>query len=307
MIVYLDIILLLNIVFNAMILMLTRYFVRSNRSKKRIIYGSIVASLLVVIEMYLPLSSMFNFVSKIMYSIIIVIITLGWNGIMSLCKHIGVFYFTSFSIGGGMFGFHYLLKDMFTYHAESPFLTVRNIYGEDIQLMFVVVSFPLIWFFTKRRMDEHVQVKIKYDQFYKVRLTLNGQSYETTGYIDSGNHLIDPITRRPVVLCDEGFLKHFFNEEDWQVLVNCVQNTNDTDLPASIEHKVFIVPFQGVGGETNFLYTIKPDEIIVFYEGKQLTSSQVLVGIQLQPLTEDRQYQCLLHPQLIHFSTEKSA
>lgn len=208
-IVYLDIILLLNIVFNTMILMLTRYFIRSNRSRKRIVYGAIIASLLVVIEMYLPLTVRFGLISKVMYSILVIMITFGWNGIPTLCKHVGVFYFTSFSIGGGMFGFHYLLKDMFTYHAGSPFLTVRNIYGEDIQLMFVVISFPLIWFFTKRRMDEHVQVKIKYDQFYKVRLTINGQSCETTGYIDSGNHLIDPITRRPVVLCDEDYLKHF--------------------------------------------------------------------------------------------------
>lgn len=257
--------------------------------------------------MYVPIDMLTSVWGKILYSIGIILITFGFKGIQSLFKTVGVFYFTSFSIGGGMFGLHFLFEDMFTYENSRLLLTTHNIYGDEFHLMFIVICFPILYFFTKRRMDEHVQAKIKYDQFYDVILTLNGQSFKTTGYLDSGNHLIDTITRRPVVLCDASYLKDFFKPEEWRGLINSIEDDDYTSIPKVLEHKIFIVPFQGVGGETSYLYSIKPDEIQVFYEGRILETSHVLIGIQLQALTVNEDYHCLLHPQLIHFSNINSA
>src|SRR5690625_324073 len=290
-----------------MILLLTNYMIRSNTSKKRLLFGSIIATLLVPLQLLYPNFLVNSLWGKISYSVGIMLFTFGWRGILALCKTVGVFYFISFAIGGGMLGFHYLLEDVFTYSKSSLFLTAQNIYGDDIHLPFVVISFPLLWLFTKRRMDEHVQAKIKYDQLYQVTLTLNGQSFQTTGYLDSGNHLIDPITRRPVVLCDAPFLRNFFSDEDWDDLLQSIVNDDYALLPSVLQHRIFIVPFQGVGGETSYLYTIKPEAMTIYYEEKIIETSHVLIGIQMNTLTEDQHYHCLLHPQLIHFSKEISA
>jgi|SRR5690625_1957418 len=287
-----------------MILLLTHYLIRSVRSKKRIILGSVFATLFVPLQMYGLITSGWV---KIVYSIGIILVTFGWQGILTFCKTIGVFYFISFSIGGGMFGFHYLLSDLFAYSDQRLFLTAHNIYGDEVNLMFLFISFPIVWLFTKRRMDGHVQAKIKYDQFYEVVLMLNGQSLKTTGYLDSGNHLIDPITKRPVVICDATLLQRFFSEKDWKAFVHSMDQDDYSSLPTSFEHKVFIVPFQGVGGETSYLYCLKPDLITIYYEGKVIETSHVLVGVQLRSLTESEHYHCLLHPQLIHLSKIKSA
>ena len=306
-IVYLDFILLLNVIFNGMILILTNYMIRSHTSKVRLLLGSVLATLLVPLELFYPETMITSLYGKILYSIGIILFTFGWRGILALCKTVSIFYFISFAIGGGMLGVHFLLDDMFTYSNSSLFLTTQNIYGDDIHLLFILITFPIFWLFTKRRMDEHVQAKIKYDQLYQVILTLNGQSYQTTGYLDSGNHLIDPITRRPVVLCDAPFLKQFFSVEDWGDLLKSIENDTYTSIPSILQQRVFIVPFQGVGGETSYLYTIKPDGLKIFYEGKTMETSHVLIGVQLNTLTEDQHYHCLLHPQLIHFSKELSA
>lgn len=305
--VYLDVIFLLNMICNGMILLLTRYLVRSNTSKKRILFSTLIASFIIFFQGHLSNSLLFSLSIKILYSMVIILVAFGYGGIISFIKKWTLFYFISFSIGGAILGVHYLLEDVLIYGNHQMMLTAENIYGEEIHLSFILVAFPIFWYFTKRRMDEHVETKIKYDQYYEVILTLNGQSIRTKGYLDSGNHLIDPITRRPVVLCDTKFLNKFFNEEDWNTFITSIAEEELSIVPPTLEQKLFIVPFQGVGGITNYLYCLKPEALTIFYQGKILETSRVLVGIQLQSLTENNAYHCLLHPQLIYFSNENTA
>lgn len=290
-----------------MILYLTNYLLRANVTKSKLLLGTLFATLMVPLQVYFPTLYFHPFIGKIFFSVVIIFIVFGWKGTLTFCKSIGIFYFTTFTIGGGLLGLHYLFQDFFLYENKQLLLTTTNMHGQEIHLTFIVIGFPILWYFTKRRMDEHVNTKIKYDQLYEMSLTINGHTLSTTGYLDSGNHLIDPITKRPVVLCDVVYLQHFFSKEEWSGLVKSIETNDVTTIPQSLQHKIFIVPFQGVGGETSYLYTMKPDAISILYEDKRMETTSVLVGIQLRPLTEDQKYHCLLHPQLIHMATEKSA
>lgn len=305
--IYLDFIIGMNLVFNGMILYLTSYLLRSNVTKWSLCIGTLLATALVPLQLYFSAFLFHHIVGKLLFSIFIVFVVFGWKGMMFFLKSISTFYFTSFTIGGGMLGVHYLFQDLFSLTHHPLLLTTKNMHGQDIHLLFVVIMFPLLWFFTKRRMDEHVTTKIKYDQLYDMTLSILGQSISTTGYLDSGNHLIDPITKRPVVLCDATYLQLFFDEKEWSGLLKSVEKNDVTSIPQTLQHKICIVPFQGVGGETSYLYTIKPDSISILYEGKQIKTTNVLVGIQVRPLTEEQNYHCLLHPKLVHMSTEISA
>lgn len=302
-----DVVFLLNMFCNGMILLLTRYFIRSNSSKKRIILATFVASFFVLFQAYLSTGILSSLLIKLLYSIMIIIVAFGYDGVIPFIKKWTLFYFVSFSIGGAILGLHYLVEDVFIYGKQQMMLTAENIYGEEVHLTFILIAFPVFWYFTKRKLDEHVETKIKYDQFYEIVLTLNGQSIATTGYIDSGNHLIDPISRRPVILCDAEYLKQFFSIKDWNTLSTSIKKDQLHELPPILDQKLFIVPYQGVGGTSNYLYCLKPESLTIMYEGKTLETNQVLVGIQLNSLTETKAYHCLLHPQLIYFSYENPA
>lgn len=291
-----------------MILLLTGYVMRLTTSKWKIIFGATAASCLLFLQVYLFEQLLFSLLMKIMFSIIIIIITFGYRGVGSFLRTWTAFYFITFALGGGILGVHYLLEDgMLSYTNHKLMLTAKNMYGDEVHIALILIGFPLIWLFIKGRMDDHVRIKIKYDQIYDVVLTVNGQSMRTKGYLDSGNHLIDTITRRPVVLCDTSFLKTFYPKEDWIGFIDCLKRNQLEEIPLLFKQKVFIVPFQGVGGTTNYLYCLKPELLTIFYQDKVLETSQVLVGIQLDTLTDNNAYHCLLHPQLIHFSKESSA
>lgn len=287
--------------------MLTKYLARSHTNLYRLVVGSLFATLLVPIIVYFPQSFFHTVLGKVLYSIIIIICTFGFRGVQQLLKKLFLFYFVSFSVGGGLFGLHYLVQDTFGNQTTNFLLYVKNIYGDQVSLLLIILGFPIVWLFTKIRMDMHVREKIKYDQMYECFLSFNNQNHQTIGYIDSGNHLVDPLSNRPVIICDEYFLKQFFNEPDWVMLREAIVNNEMSKIPSTIKKQISIVPFQGVGGSNDFLYTIRPDKLTIFYEENIIETNNVLIGIQLGVLTTEQSYQCLLHPQIIHMSSMRSA
>lgn len=307
MILYLDIIIILNLLFNLMILSLTKYLARVHTTIYRLLFGTMIATSLVPIVIYFPDSYFNSMLGKGIYSIFIVIAAFGIKSIFHIMKNICIFYFISFSIGGGLFGLHFLVQDTLGNKTNKFLLYVNNLYGDQMSLLIILIGFPIIWFFTKTRMDRHVKDKIKYDQMYNCIFTINEVSHQTVGYIDSGNHLVDPLSNRPVVICDETFLKNFFTDKDWELLCSSIINHDMEQIPTSIQKQISIVPYQGVGGNSDLLFTIRPDKLTVFYENEVIETNDVLIGIQLANLTADNSYHCLLHPQIIHLSTVRSA
>lgn len=290
-----------------MILLLTKYLARVQLTIYRLLLGTIIATLLVPILIYFPQSFFNSFLGKALYSIFIIICTFGYRGVQQSLKQLFLFYFISFTVGGGLFGLHYLVQDITGSQTTNFLLNVRNIYGDQVSLLLIIIGFPIVWLFTKNRMDRHVKDKIKYDQMYKCVLSFNNQLHQTIGYIDSGNHLVDPLSNRPVVVSDEPFIRKFFNEEDWMMLRNAIVNNDISTIPSVVKSRISIVPFQGVGGSNDFLYTIRPDKLTIFYEENIIETNNVLIGIQLGNLTADQHYHCLLHPQIIHLHAIKSA
>src|SRR5690606_11732638 len=196
---------------------------------------------------------------KILYSILIILVTFRFISFNRMIKQLLLFYFVSFAIGGGMFAAHYLLQSPVAITAAG-FLSFSSGYGDSISWIFVLIGFPIVFWFTKNRLDKHAIEKIRDDQLYEVSITINNRTLTTTGFIDSGNQLVDPLTKRPVVICDEVFLQQWFTREDWQHLKRAYEEFNMEQIPKSLENYIQVVPFHGVEGKSNFLFAIRPEK-----------------------------------------------
>jgi stage II sporulation protein GA (sporulation sigma-E factor processing peptidase) len=217
-----------------------------------------------------------------------------------------LFYFTTFAIGGGLIAVHFLLQNPIGL-SEGGLLTFNSGYGDPISIIFILVGFPIIWLFTKRRMDKHAVEKIRYDEMCPVSIQINHTTYSTIGYIDSGNQLVDPISKHPVSICDEQFLKQWFSKDEWQGLEKAHRELNFNKIPAVWEKRIRLIPYQGVEGKSNFLLALKPDKLIVYYGQEKIVTRKVLIGIQFARLTKDEAYHCLLQPQIIKIASVASA
>lgn len=304
--IYLDMVWILNFLLDLMLLMLTKALCREYTPKRRLVLGAIVASLIVPITLYFPNTYISTVLGKILYSILIIFVTFRFISVNRMVKQLLLFYFVSFSIGGGLFAAHYLLQKPIALSAAG-ILSYSSGYGDPVSWIFVVVGFPFVFWFTKSRMDKHAVEKIRYNQLYDVTIHFQNKSFTTTGFIDSGNQLIDPLTRRPVIICDEPFLKQWFQKEEWQQLKRAYDEFDLINIPLEWQKHIQVVPFHGVEGKSNFLFAIKPDKITISYGEQQIVSTKLLIGIQFSELTNDRRYHCLLHPQIIQLATIHSA
>lgn len=304
--IYLDAVLALNFFLDLMLLMLTQALARDGTKKRRLLLGAFVASLLVPISLYFPDTIFTSILGKLLYSILIIISAFGNSSIYRMTKLLLLFYFTTFAIGGGLIAIHFLFQNPIGLSINGV-LTYNSGYGDPVSWLFIIIGFPLVWLFTKARMDNHAVEKINYDQQCPVTIELKNKRYSTTGYIDSGNQLTDPLTKRPVIICDEGFLRQWFSDEEWDLLERAQESLSFEDLPKAWEKYIQIVPYQGVQGKSMFLFTIRPENLTIFYEGQIISTSNVLIGIQFAGLVKDQSYHCLLHPQIIKLAAAHSA
>ncbi|WP_042144990.1 sigma-E processing peptidase SpoIIGA [Paucisalibacillus sp. EB02] len=304
--IYLDAVWVLNFLLDFMLLMLTQALCRESTPKSRLILGAFFASLIVPMTLYFPNSYITTVFGKILYSILIILVTFRFITFNRMLKQLLLFYFVSFAIGGGLFAAHYLLQSPVALSAIG-FLSFSSGYGDPISWVFVVIGFPIVFWFTKNRLDKHAIEKIRYDQLYEVSIRIKNKAFSTTGFIDSGNQLVDPLTKRPVIICDEIFLQQWFTKEEWQNLKQAYEEFNIEQIPNSWENYIQVVPFHGVEGKSKFLFTIRPEKLTILYHNQQIEATKVLIGIQFADLTKDKRYNCLLHPQIIKLATIHTA
>ena len=304
--IYLDAVWLLNFLLDWMILLLTQSITRDNSRKFRIIIGAFVASCLVPISLFLPNSIIISPVGKGIYSLIIVATAFGLKNFRQFLQRLLTFYFVSFALGGGLIALHFMLGHQMD-ASNNGILTFQTGYGDQISWIFVGIGFPIIWLFTKLRMDKQVLESFRHDQMYEVMIQMKGKSFKTTGYVDSGNQLKDPLTHKPVVICDQYFMSNWFSEEELEVLELAQQDLSFDLLPSNWNDSFQIVPYQGVDGNRTFMMVLNPEKIVLSYDDKEITTNKVLIGIQFGQLATDGSYHCLLHPQLFNNSIRDSA
>ncbi|MDC3416472.1 sigma-E processing peptidase SpoIIGA [Aquibacillus salsiterrae] len=304
--IYLDAVWLLNFLLDFMILMLTQYITKANTSRLKLLFGAFIASVIVPITLFFPNSLLTAPMGKIIYSLFIILCTFGYENTRQFLKKLLFFYFISFVLGGGLIALHFLLnKQMYT--NGSGVLTYQTGYGDQISWLFIGFGFPLIWYFTKERLDKHAYEKFRHDQLYEVDIQILGKTFSTIAYVDSGNQLVDPFSRKPVVICDQAFMENWFSKEEIRILEQAQDKLVFEGFPDKLESLMNIVPYQGVNGNRTFMIVLKPENMLVKYENKQISTNKLLIGIQFGELAADGSYHCLLHPELFKHSVATSA
>lgn len=296
--IYLDVIMLICFIFNGAILFVVTYMMKQERSYTKLFFGTTLATLFVPVVVYFP-DSFFNTIAgKIFFSIAIILITIGFKPIYILVKSLMTFYVVSFVVGGAILSVHYMLAYSVQTSFRNLLLYVDNVYHSEVSLVIIFIGFPLTLFMTKVWSDKLAIQHFMSDQLYRITLSLNDKQHTTTAFLDSGNHLVDPLTNRPVIVCDATFLQTFFSEEDWLNVTNAIKKNEPQHIPIHLTNKISIIPFKSVA-DHHYLYAIKPDKLTIYMNTTAIKTKNVLVGIQLSSITNDDAYHCLLHPQLI--------
>ena len=244
--IYLDVIWLLNFSFDALLLLLTAITLKRRIVVWRLLVGSLIGSILVIV-MISPWSIYATHpIIKFTISLIIVGVAFGYKRFRYFIQGLLTFYFVTFMIGGGMIGVHYLLKSE-NGLMNNVIATNTSGFGDPISWTFVLVGFPLLWYYSRSRIYDIEMKKIKYDQIVRISISIEEITLNLRALIDSGNQLYDPITKNPVMVVDlqkvEQSLPPAIVSQSMNIESLSFEHEGEQPL---WENRIRIIPYRGV-------------------------------------------------------------
>ena len=180
--VYLDIIFIINFIFDFISLLGTSIVLKRNTKFLRIIIGSLLGELS-VLSIFIRFNTIELVLFKIVLSILINIVTFKFNNIRYFCMNIYYFYLIELGLGGLL----YMFKNSFNYNIIFELL---------IGIVFIYVFIKNI-----------KKLKNNYNKYFSIRLDINNNTYKLNAFLDTGNKLKDPYKKRPIILMNNNYLE----------------------------------------------------------------------------------------------------
>ncbi|RWZ60687.1 sigma-E processing peptidase SpoIIGA [Halobacillus fulvus] len=283
---------------DAMILNLTIGVTKVKASRIRLGLGAFIASTIVPLSVYYPDSWLVSSWGKVLFSLLIIWVAFSYSSLRKFLMQWISFYFITFAMGGSMLGVHYFLSTELNVQGGAV-ITFSGGYGDPVSWLFVVVGFPCSYLFTKWRLNEVAVHKMKLENIYNVTVEWNGKVAEVQGMIDSGNQLIDPVSRKMVFLADGQVWQQLIDRKVLADLTIEKVVTSMDQLPEEVESAVRLVPYQAAGISGQLLVTLLVDAITIETTEGPVRIEHPLLGVQQHDLTSDRSYQVLIHPHVM--------
>ncbi|GEN44827.1 sigma-E processing peptidase SpoIIGA [Alkalibacillus haloalkaliphilus] len=286
---YVDLIWLLNLLFDWMILLLVAWVTKSSFSHVRIFLGALFASLII------PLTLLFNWgvvdspIFKLGYSVFIILIAFSYQHFKAFLTRFLSFYLINFSIGGAVFGLHYFITtntDM-VINNHAPF-------GDTISWVVVLIMFPIAVYFTKDQLQQLTMFKLRSQQQFPVTILHQNRHVALNSFLDTGNQLKHPLTQHPVILVDEPTFKTWIDEETVELL----KRTEQMDF-WGLDDELQFIPYQKAGGEQGLLPAFLAEEVKVDLGQQIISTKKVYIGVHYGHFSKQMDVQCLLNPLLL--------
>lgn len=247
---------------NLWVLFLCRIFVHSKVSMKRVLLAAVIASAGECLILFLPFG-----VSQIK-------IILGFGGVTAgiiyylFCpksrerfqKLLLAAYLAALLLGGCL----ELMESIFYWEQES-------VLGLSTMTMLCGICIKYIY--------ERYKNGLKSDFIEVLLIFSTGESCKVTALVDSGNGLIEPISKKPVSLVEKRVLKPF--EKELQ--------------PNSFR----LVPFHSVGKSKGMIEAYSIEKMEMKKEGECIVIEKPMIGITKEVIAANEKYQMILHPALL--------
>lgn len=290
--IYLDVVIIENLIMNSIIMYATAIITKSKIKHIRILISSLIGAIYSVLSYISNLAIFSNLFTKILLSIIMVYIAFNPKDIKILGKITLLFYLTSFVFGGVAFAMIYIVKPQNILMKDGLFLGTYPL--KTIFLGAIVASIILITGF------KVVKSKFsKKDMFCNINIKIQGKEKNIKVMVDTGNLLKDPISGMPVIVIEHTELYDILPKE----ILNNLEKILGGDLeeiPENIKNeylsKLRVIPYSSLGKQNGMLLGIKADEVKV---EEEIIKNNVIIGIYNKALTKRGEYNGLIGIELI--------
>lgn len=214
--IYIDVILIENLIMNFIILYATGLVLKRKIKKVRLILASLLGAIYSLLTYISSFEIYTNIILKLILSILMVYIAFNAPNVKQIGKDLLLFYLVSFVFGGAAFAFIYIIKPQDILMKNGLFLGTYPlktvVLGAIIAFIIVIAAFKIV----KSRFSTK-------DMYCRIKIRLNEKEIETNAMIDSGNLLKEPISNTPVIIVEHTLLYDCMPKEILNNLENMIR------------------------------------------------------------------------------------
>jgi stage II sporulation protein GA (sporulation sigma-E factor processing peptidase) len=304
-VVYIDVVILVNFIMDYLIL-----WVSGKLSSLRIIKLRLMAAAglgaLYSLVVFLPEKSVFATLSaKILCSVMMLILGYAPVALSKFLRLLCFLYLTTFAMGGAVIGAIYLFTRTPGYIQVWNGAAILSNTFNYYWLVFGIVTA----FFLGNGGPAWIRKKWLENNFTRnLVIGIDGREISLEAYLDTGNQLKDPLTRKPVIVLEAQVLKGFVPEEFLQAVVN----KKETEL-ASLGNlldkewvkRLRLINFTSVGKKQGLIVGLRVDFVEVRTKNEIIRADDTIIGLVDGILSRREKYKALLPLQLLQEYTYK--
>lgn len=270
---YIDVVFFINFVMDYLLLCILRIILKEKTTWLRMAAGSGAGALWACIVTVWPVlpRALEGLVTYTVISILMIKLSFQIKGVREVIKAVLGLYLSAVTLGGGIYALYQ--------HTRAGYYVEQLIRGGGMDsapaaiLLLcaagVYTGLNGIWLVIS-------EVRQRQSHIYSVTLSYQGRTETVSALLDTGNHLYEPVTHKPV---------HIITAEVLEGL--CEQVT-----------AIIYIPYHAIGTEEGILPGVFLDSMMVGQGEKKITITKPLVAISKQPLSPSGEYQMLLNEDL---------
>jgi len=291
--IYLDLILLENIIMNYIIILATGMICRVNIKYIRVFLSSLLGAIYAIITYIVKLQLYNNQITKIVVSVCMVYIAFNCSNIKIMLKQLVIFYLTSFCFGGAAY---YLL-----YNLSPNLIKTINGYFFGIYPIKIAILGGILGFFIINISFKIIKNKLnKKDMLYNIEIFYKENKANIKVMLDTGNLLKDPITNIPVLIVESKKLKSIISENILRNIEDIIYDNNIEKIDEDIKTRCSIIPFSTIGKTNGIIIGFRPDYIKIYTDDGEKIRKKVIIGIHNNTIEKNGLYSGLMGLNLLN-------
>lgn len=306
-VVYIDAVFLMNFLMDGVILYATGWMARKKRVWWRLLLGSAIGAGYSLL-LFVPNSGgvLFSVLAKFIFSCLIVAAAFFPSNLVDFLRVWALFFLSSFVIGGAALAANSIFAETRIF-GGMVWVSGRGFWESQVLLPLILGAVPMVFWMGKAVWKRMERLRSREGFFWNVQISMDEEQAEFVGLIDTGNALIDPLSRLPVAVVEwealQNLLPSVINEM-YRQNKNPVMELADKSLDAAWQARFRFVPYRGVGGTMGMLLAFRPTKCHLVQKGNRVVVEKILVAINPHQLSGDKSYQAILPPDSLRENEE---
>jgi len=289
--VYVDILIMTNFIVDYFLLMLAGFLSSFSIKRWRLFLAAFLASLTSLVIFIPEQNAIVEFLLKLIFSLLIVLVAFGFKNIKRYIKAVVIFFAANVIFAGGAL----LIWSLFT----PKGLIVRNgAVFYNISPITLLVSITIVYILSLI-ISKMISRRKASGGEYSVILEFEGKRVGVQGIVDSGNMLRDTLSGSPVIVCDIEKVRPILNDELERIL--CRQNFESgfyADIINSpYKNRFRVIPFESLSG-SGVMAALVLDKAEITVGNKKSEIKGVIMAVTDRKIAGG-EFDVLLNPELI--------